>query len=63
MPCHDRKKYKILVVDDELSLRDSLKEWLEEEGFTTGMAESGQQALDMLAKEDYHLMLTDTLQK
>ena len=55
----DRKKYKILVVDDELSLRDSLKEWLEEEGFTTGMAESGQQALDMLAKEDYHLMLTD----
>jgi len=55
----DRKKYKILVVDDELSLRDSLKEWLEEEGFSTGMAESGQQALDMLAAEDYHLMLTD----
>lgn len=55
----DRKKYKILVVDDELSLRDSLKEWLEEEGFTTGMAESGNQALEMLAKEDYQLMLTD----
>ena len=55
----DRKKYKILVVDDELSLRDSLKEWLEEEGFTVGMAESGQQALNMLATEDYHLMLTD----
>lgn len=59
LSAEDRKKYKILVVDDELSLRDSLKEWLEEEGFTTGMAESGQQALDMLAKEDYQLMLTD----
>ncbi len=59
LSAEDPKKYKILVVDDELSLRDSLKEWLEEEGFTTGMAESGQQALDMLAKEDYHLMLTD----
>ena len=59
LSAEDRKKYKILVVDDELSLRDSLKEWLEEEGFTTGMAESGQQALDMLGKEDYHLMLTD----
>ena len=59
LSAEDRKKYKILVVDDELSLRDSLKEWLEEEGFTTGMAESGQQALEMLAKEDYHLMLSD----
>jgi nucleotide-binding universal stress UspA family protein len=59
LSAQDRKKYKILVVDDELSLRDSLKEWLEEEGFTTGMAGSGQQALDMLTKEDYHLMLTD----
>ena len=55
----DRNAYKILVVDDELSLRDSLKEWLEEEGFTTGTAESGEQALDMLAAQDYHLMLTD----
>ncbi len=55
----DRAAYKILVVDDELSLRDSLKEWLEEEGFTTGMAESGQQALEMLAADEYHLMLTD----
>ncbi len=55
----DRKKYKILVVDDELSLRDSLKEWLEEEGFTTGMAESGKQALDMLEKDNYQLMLSD----
>ncbi|MCK5100205.1 MAG: universal stress protein [Desulfobacteraceae bacterium] len=59
LSAEDRKKYKILVVDDELSLRDSLKEWLEEEGFSTGMAESGQQALDMLEKEEYHLMLTD----
>ena len=59
LSAEDRKKYKILVVDDELSLRDSLKEWLEEEGFTTGMAESGQQALDMLAKDNYQLMLSD----
>lgn len=59
LSAEDRKKYKILVVDDELSLRDSLKEWLEEEGFTVGIAESGQQALDMLSIDDYHLMLTD----
>ncbi len=55
----DRKNYRVLVVDDELSLRDSLKEWLEEGGFSVDMADSGQQALDMLGKKEYHLMLTD----
>jgi heterodisulfide reductase subunit A len=56
---HERKQFRILVVDDELVVRDSLKEWLEEEGFTVGMAESGEQALQRLSEESYHLMLTD----
>ncbi len=55
----ERKKFKILVVDDELIVRDSLKEWLEEEGFSVDMAESGQKALDKLSANPYHLMLTD----
>ncbi len=55
----ERNKFKILVVDDELIVRDSIKEWLEEEGFTVGMAESGAAALETLDKETYHLMLTD----
>jgi len=55
----DRKNFSILIVDDELSLRDSLKEWLEEEGFFADMAESGTEALEMLEKKEYHLMLTD----
>jgi len=55
----ERKKFKILVVDDELIVRDSLKEWLEEEGFSVDMAESGQDALDKLSANPYHLMLTD----
>jgi len=55
----ERKKFKILVVDDELIVRDSLKEWLEEEGFSVDMAESGQDALDKLSANSYHLMLTD----
>jgi len=51
--------FRILVVDDELIVRDSLKEWLGEEGFTVDMAASGSEALEQLAKQAYHLMLLD----
>ena len=54
-----RRQFRILVVDDELSVRDSLKEWLEEEGFSVAMAGSGMEALEMLAAEPFQLMLTD----
>lgn len=54
-----RKRFHILVVDDELIVRDSLKEWLEDEGFSADMAESGQEALQQLEKRPYHLMLLD----
>jgi heterodisulfide reductase subunit A2 len=55
-----RKDFNILVVDDELIVRDSLKEWLEVEGgFHVSMAENGQEALDHLKAETCHLMLLD----
>jgi heterodisulfide reductase subunit A len=54
-----RRNFHILIVDDELVVRDSLKEWLEDEGFKVDMAESGAQALDKIAKEPFHLMLLD----
>ncbi len=54
-----RGKFRILIVDDELVVRDSLKEWLEDEGFLVDMAESGEQALTMLTAETYNLMLLD----
>lgn len=54
-----RKDFRILVVDDELIVRDSLKAWLEDEGFTVDMAASGPEALDLLSKQAYQLMLTD----
>lgn len=54
-----RKGFHILVVDDELSVRDSLKEWLVEEGFSVDTAASGADALDKLARGHVDLMLTD----
>ncbi len=56
----ERKQFRILVVDDELILRDSLKAWLDdEEGFAVDTAESGPDALEKLKATDYHLMLLD----
>ncbi|MBC2713939.1 MAG: FAD-dependent oxidoreductase [Desulfobacteraceae bacterium] len=55
----NRKAFNILVVDDELSIRDSLKEWLEEEDFSVDMAVSGADALTKLSQKPYQLMLTD----
>jgi heterodisulfide reductase subunit A len=59
IPEKERKGFRILVVDDELIVRDSLKEWLEEEGFAVDMAASGQEALEQLSTQSYQLMLLD----
>jgi heterodisulfide reductase subunit A len=59
IPEKERKGFRILVVDDELIVRDSLREWLEEEGFAVEMAASGQKALDQLTRQTFQLMLLD----
>jgi two-component system, OmpR family, response regulator MprA len=43
---------KILVVDDERAVRESLRRALELEGYEIELAEDGLQALDRLARED-----------
>ena len=40
---------KLLIVDDELSVRDSLGKWFREEGYEVSSAESASEALTMLA--------------
>jgi heterodisulfide reductase subunit A len=55
-----RKDFPILVVDDELVMRDSLKEWLLNEGYgAVDTAASGAAALASLDQNTYRLMLTD----
>ncbi len=55
----DREKFKILVVDDEKIVRESMREWLKEEGFSVTTADSGQRALDLMEDQPFHMMLTD----
>jgi len=49
----------ILVVDDELSMRELLELMLKREGYMVSCAEEGRQAIAMLNKADIDLMLCD----
>ncbi|MGA3211523.1 MAG: sigma-54 dependent transcriptional regulator [Terriglobales bacterium] len=52
-------KGKMLIVDDELSVRDSLAKWFREEGYETGTAENGSEALTRMAEQKWDLALLD----
>ncbi len=50
---------KILVIDDQQSIRKTLREILEYESFEVDEAEDGQKGLDLFNKETYDLVLSD----
>ena len=50
---------KILIVDDERAIRNSLKEILGDEGYEVETAEDGQTALAMVDKEKYDVIFCD----
>jgi len=52
-------KHTILIVDDEENIRLSLKGGLEDEGYNTLMAPSGEDALRIIEKQDVDLILLD----
>ena len=49
----------ILVVDDELSMREFLKILLEKEGFEVITASEATSAIDLIKKQDFDLILSD----
>ena len=53
------KAARILVVDDEDIIRVLLDEILTEEGYKVFQAEDGRQAVDMLEKESFDLIISD----
>lgn len=50
---------KILIIDDERSIRNSLKEILGDEGYEVDVAEDGMAALSMVDKEKYNVIFCD----
>jgi two-component system nitrogen regulation response regulator NtrX len=53
------KNPRILIVDDEPGIRQSLSGILEDEGFTVESAENGESALDLLARSIFDLVFLD----
>ena len=50
---------KILIVDDELVVRESLYHWFSREGYQTKTAKSGTNALEMLEQEFFDTLFVD----
>jgi len=53
------KKPTILVVDDELAMREALKDWLREDGYEVGLAASGEDAVSMAREKSWQVILLD----
>jgi len=51
--------YKVLVVDDEEPVRRLLEDLLKKEKCTVKFATSGEEALDIIGKEDFEVVLLD----
>jgi sulfite reductase subunit B len=52
-------KDKILVVDDEPIVRESLRDWLIQSDYDVSTAENGEEALAMIKKQNFGVMLLD----
>jgi CheY-like chemotaxis protein len=51
--------YSILITDDDPAARETLREIVAPQGYRTLMAESGEEALDLVRDHEVHLALMD----
>ena len=50
---------QLLIVDDELHVRESLSHWFAEDGYEVLTAESGKEALALLGRRSFDVVITD----
>src|SRR6266480_4807872 len=55
----DKKDVRILVVDDEPTMADSLKQNLVEEGYSVDTAATGAEAIELFDQGGHHLAICD----
>jgi DNA-binding NtrC family response regulator len=54
-----QKKRKILLVEDEAVVRESVRDWLVEDGYEVEVVETGEEALDKVKKEEFGVIVLD----
>jgi len=58
-PAENKVKGKILIVDDELVVRDSLSKWFTSEGYLAHPANGARQALECIQHQEFDIALID----
>ncbi|PID40675.1 MAG: diguanylate cyclase response regulator, partial [Proteobacteria bacterium] len=51
----------ILIVDDDLSVRDAMHEFIEMSGYEASVASSAEEAMDLLSDRSFEVVITDIL--
>lgn len=49
----------VLIVDDEPIVRESIRDWLRDAGYEVYTAESGEEALTLIEKQDFGIIVID----
>ena len=49
----------ILIVDDEPIVRESIRDWLKDAGYQVSTAETGEEALELVGKQDFGVIILD----
>jgi len=52
-------KAKVLIVEDEKIMQESLRDWLTEDGFEVATAGDGEQALEIIGREEFGVVVLD----
>lgn len=52
-------KKKVLLVEDEAVLRDSVRDWLVEDGYDVECVETGEEALERIKEEEFGVVVLD----
>ena len=50
---------RVLIVEDEPIVRESLRDWLKEEGYEVDTAEEGEEALQKIGKREFGVVVLD----
>jgi len=58
-----RHMERVLVVEDDSFFRETFRDLLQEDGYEVDVASSGAEALEMLHKYEYHVVVTDLVMK
>ena len=63
IPAEQQKEVKemkpVLIVEDETIMRESLQDWLKEEGYEVDTAESGEEALQKIGEKEFCVAVLD----